>query len=147
MTNLLPPTIKFDYSNVKSGFATFSIMMNGEVYALSPGYLHDTLGDIVRAGIFLCGGGMSATVQMDEETGTTTRVIFSWWGDVEISISDKTVFSQRVELETVIRAIIDMAETVLETYSDEEYRDLWVMHDLPRDDIRLLKDLMERRAF
>jgi len=138
--------LKLTYNLTGAGWSQLVITVNNKKKILESGYLEDTLGDMVRAAIFVLGGGYRADIHFEPEVGNIFLLLrLTVWDAVEVIQNDEIVFSEKGLRDSLPSAILSMAQEVLDTYGLDGYRGKWIEHEFPKAEMDLLASLINKR--
>lgn len=144
--------LKITYKLRGAGWADCDVTDGTQVVALSASYLSDALGALAQATTDIVKGEMSAIASFLEEPGEYRWVLtrnddrvtveifeFAGFGDVNPS-GGKVIFKSDITVEEFKKSVVDCLETVLNTYTLEEYKEKWVRHEFPMEALEDLKN-------
>lgn len=146
-------SFSIDYRLAGSGWADCTIRADGRECEVSASYLSDALGNLVLAAAAVVAGAHSISVGFDEEPGEyrwsvvrtdngTARVsVLSFqelWGN-RPDAEGESMFSWTCSPIDFGRAVRDAAEAVLKEHGLVGYKERWVEHDFPSQQLELLK--------
>ena len=137
--------MKLTYELTGAGFSRLIISIGDKEEIVESGYLEDTLGDMVRAAIFVHGGGYGADIHFNPEVGGLFLLVrMTGWDSVEVIQNDEIIFNEKGLRGSLPEAVLSMAQEVLDTYGLDGYNEKWIEHEFPKAEIDLLSSLIEK---
>jgi len=138
--------LKLKYNLTGAGWSQLVITVNDKEEILESGYVEDTLGDMVRAAIFVHGGGYRADIHFEPEVGGLFLLLrMTGWDTVEVIQNNEIIFSGKGPRGSLPSAILSMAQEVLDTYGLDGYHRKWIEHEFPKAEMDLLASLIKKR--
>lgn len=149
-----PPRLVFTFRLSGRGWAEAAISDGTNATSMRPSFLSDALGDLLRAVNRIVAGAREAECVWAEEPGfdrwhfvrEEDRValrVFAVEDDVEGE--SELVFQTRQTLPALGDAFLRGAQTVLNDYGPERYRNKWVEHPFPTEELELLRRRLQHR--
>lgn len=146
-------SLSIDYRLSGAGWADCTLCVDGETFQISASYLSDALGRLVLAAAAVLAGAQSVSVGFDEEPGEYRwSIVHTDNGTVRVSVllfRESWANRPDAEGEEMLswsgspidfgRAVRDAADTVLQTHGLAGYKERWVEHDFPSQQLELLK--------
>lgn len=146
-------SLTIDYRLAGSGWADCTIRVDGQECEVSASYLSDALGNLVLAAVAVLAGAHSISVGFDEEPGEYRwSVVRTDGGTVRLTVlMFQELWGNRPDAEGKAlsswtghpvdfgRAVRDAAEAVLKEHGLTGYKERWVEHDFPSQQLDLLK--------
>jgi hypothetical protein len=153
-------SVSFSYSLVGAGWSKCSAVIGEQCATVTASYLSDALGDLVRAVIRLVEGQPEASASFEEEPGEYRWRFFRKAPDrLSVRILEfpqlwayrpdeegKPVLEAECRLRTFAGAILSELQRLLAEYGAAGYREKWVQHDFPREEMERLQQLLRPRA-
>lgn len=148
-----PRAVEFDYRLVGTGWSEARFVVGDAWVGLTASYLEDALGGLLGSLLMIAlGDELLARCAWEEEPGEY-RWIFTRTGDrlrVQILAFDdvydqspdekgRPLFDEESDTRSVIEAVAAGAERVLDEHGAAGYREKWVDHDFPTDELQQLK--------
>lgn len=149
-----PPRLEFTFRLSGRGWAEATISDGTNATSMGPSFLSDALGDLLRAVNRVVAGARESECVWAEEPGfdrwhfvrEEDRVALRVFAvDVDVEGESELVFQTRQALSALGDAFLRGAQTVLDDYGPERYRNKWVEHPFPAEELELLRRRLERR--
>ncbi len=133
--------LEITYELTGAGWAK-CIVRNGEHnLEMHPGYVGDALGDLVRATLFIAGGGHDAEFSFDAESDGDYIWKISKYGQVlEVADYTKSLFKAQISRNDLVSAVCSAAQKVLDKHGVEGYKGQWIEHDFPVLELEALQN-------
>ncbi|MGE0026055.1 MAG: hypothetical protein AB7O78_04310 [Thermoleophilia bacterium] len=146
---MTPPTddITFEFCLRSVGWADARLEIGANATEMTPSYLTDALGDLLRAVLTLTEGGSPASLTWDEE---------GWWDYWSLVLDGDRVdlvleferegandfhppLSGTVQLTALVRVVVDAARGILDHHGEAGYLAQWAEHPFPVAELRALE--------
>jgi hypothetical protein len=153
--------VTFTYRLTGTGWADADVRVGEASAHASASYLGDALGELLDAVLAVAEGAATARASWDEEPGeyrwlldldgTELRVRLldfrEWRGVVESPDEEgEVLFDQRCDLNEFGAAVVAAARGVIDEYGIDGYREKWVEHDFPLEQLTRLEALLGERS-
>ncbi|KGM02032.1 hypothetical protein Q760_15965 [Cellulomonas cellasea DSM 20118] len=148
------PRLDFTFRLSGRGWAEAAISDGTNTTSMAPSFLSDALGDLLRAVNRVLAGAREAECTWQEEPGVDRwhlvreedRVVLRVFAvDDDVEGETELVFQTRQTLPALGDAFLRGAQAVLDHYGTERYRNTWVEHPFPTEELELLRRRLQHR--
>ncbi|WP_258723450.1 hypothetical protein [Cellulomonas sp. NS3] len=148
------PQLEFTFRLSGRGWAEATLSDGTNATSMGPSFLSDALGDLLRTVNRVLAGAREAECTWTDEPGfdrwhfvrEEDRVALRVFAvDDDAEGEAELVFQTRQTLPALGDAFLRGAQTVLDDYGPERYRNTWVEHPFPTEELELLRRRLQHR--